>query len=67
VRTGTWVRRGALLLCATSGSVYRASGGVDELKLGRARESLDTGLLAKRGGAIGDRNDGRTPFCGCYR
>jgi hypothetical protein len=31
---------------------------VDELKLGRARESLDTGLLAKRGGAISDRNDG---------
>ena len=33
-------------------------GTVDELKLGRSWESLDTGLLAKGGGAISDRNDG---------
>jgi hypothetical protein len=30
----------------------------DELELARARESLDAALLAKRGGAISDRNDG---------
>jgi hypothetical protein len=39
-------------------SLWGFEGTVDELKFGRARESLDAGLLAQGGGAIGDRNDG---------
>jgi hypothetical protein len=52
------VDRGTAALRDERQSLSELQGAVGELKLGHPREPLDAGLLAKRGGAISDRNDG---------